>query len=322
MVRRRLRPLREDIRRRCSCARPRASVTAAPPSASRTQRRVQARAGLCQGPASWVIFPRTVLSEPSEDRSAQRPRWAMHLSGYRPSTSWTRPGPAAGGIADAAASATPIRPGGAGAAARRRQLLKVGTPYPLPGESWLCLPGGAWTRCWCVEELDPVLERALVYLCGKHHLPTVSPGQADTGDMSSRRRKHRGIAWQRPSPPSWALPCRRARQRETPPPLPVRPPVLCAGCPHRGSFYAVKVAMKGRKAVLLRGHRLLYAGQRHAAGHGGHLPVHGRGRHHRPGPAPGGAGRGELRLHRGFHLLPHGDSRRGQRRLQRAPTSC
>ena len=33
------------------------------------------------------------------------------------------------------------------------------------------------------------------------------------------------------------------------PPLPVRPPVLCAGCPHRASFYAVKQAMKGQKAV-------------------------------------------------------------------------
>ena len=36
---------------------------------------------------------------------------------------------------------------------------------------------------------------------------------------------------------------------ETLPSLPVRPPVLCAGCPHRGSFYAVKQAMKGQKAV-------------------------------------------------------------------------
>ena len=31
------------------------------------------------------------------------------------------------------------------------------------------------------------------------------------------------------------------------PDLPVRPPVLCAGCPHRASFYAVKKAMEGRK---------------------------------------------------------------------------
>ncbi len=32
--------------------------------------------------------------------------------------------------------------------------------------------------------------------------------------------------------------------------LPVRPPVLCAGCPHRGSFYAVKRALGKREAVL------------------------------------------------------------------------
>ncbi|MBR6243299.1 MAG: 4Fe-4S binding protein, partial [Ruminococcus sp.] len=31
--------------------------------------------------------------------------------------------------------------------------------------------------------------------------------------------------------------------------LPVRPPVLCAGCPHRASFFAVKEAMKGKKSV-------------------------------------------------------------------------
>ena len=34
-----------------------------------------------------------------------------------------------------------------------------------------------------------------------------------------------------------------------PPTLPIRPPVLCAGCPHRASFYAVKAAMKERKTI-------------------------------------------------------------------------
>jgi len=32
--------------------------------------------------------------------------------------------------------------------------------------------------------------------------------------------------------------------------LPVRPPVLCAGCPHRGAFYAVKKALGNTPAVL------------------------------------------------------------------------
>ncbi len=36
---------------------------------------------------------------------------------------------------------------------------------------------------------------------------------------------------------------------EPAPSLPIRPPVLCAGCPHRGAFYAVKQAMKGKKTV-------------------------------------------------------------------------
>ena len=39
------------------------------------------------------------------------------------------------------------------------------------------------------------------------------------------------------------------------PPLPVRPPVLCAGCPHRASFYAVKRAMEKLNEGLGRARR-------------------------------------------------------------------
>lgn len=42
------------------------------------------------------------------------------------------------------------------------------------------------------------------------------------------------------------------------PDLPVRPPVLCAGCPHRGSFYAVKQAVK--KASKASGKLAVYHG--------------------------------------------------------------
>ena len=50
------------------------------------------------------------------------------------------------------------------------------------------------------------------------------------------------------------MPARLSGRRAPPAPpelpaLPVRQPVLCAGCPHRGSFYAVKRAMAGKKAV-------------------------------------------------------------------------
>jgi indolepyruvate ferredoxin oxidoreductase alpha subunit len=41
----------------------------------------------------------------------------------------------------------------------------------------------------------------------------------------------------------------RRTQGADPPPLPLRLPVLCAGCPHRGSFFAVKEAVKGCAAT-------------------------------------------------------------------------
>ena len=46
------------------------------------------------------------------------------------------------------------------------------------------------------------------------------------------------MGWERPS-------CEKMNTPE----LPVRPPVLCAGCPHRASFYAVKKAMKGKETI-------------------------------------------------------------------------
>ena len=45
------------------------------------------------------------------------------------------------------------------------------------------------------------------------------------------------------------LPTQGVVNSTTAPTLPIRPPVLCAGCPHRASFYAVKAAMKGRKTI-------------------------------------------------------------------------
>ena len=51
------------------------------------------------------------------------------------------------------------------------------------------------------------------------------------------------------SPAESAQPSAPAASAAGMPELPVRPPVLCAGCPHRASFYAVKQAMKGKKSI-------------------------------------------------------------------------
>ena len=127
------------------------------------------------------------------------------------------------------------------------RLIKVGTPYPLP-ESFLLKALEGVSEVLCFEELSPYLEESILQLIGKHHLHITVRGKL-TGDVppsgendtdSARRIIGRFLGW-------------RAAESNIDlsgaPQPPMRPPVLCAGCPHRASFYAVKRAMKGRKAV-------------------------------------------------------------------------
>ena len=125
------------------------------------------------------------------------------------------------------------------------RTLKVSTPFPFPEKKALAFLEGL-DEVLCVEELDPVIERELIFLCGKYHLGTRILGKM-TGHMPRSGENTRDSV-------ADALAAfleipREAAAEETPPPLPVRPPVLCAGCPHRASFYAVKQAMKGRKTI-------------------------------------------------------------------------
>ena len=125
------------------------------------------------------------------------------------------------------------------------RMLKVGTPFPFPEKLALQFLQGV-DRVLVVEELDPVLERELIFLCGKHHLPVEILGklsghmpQAGENTVESVKKAMASFLSVELSP-----------EEEMPlPQLPVRPPVLCAGCPHRASFYAVKQAMKGQKAI-------------------------------------------------------------------------
>ena len=123
--------------------------------------------------------------------------------------------------------------------------LKVSTPFPFPEKLAVSFLSGL-DEVLCVEELDPVIERNLVFLCGKYGLKTRILGKM-TGHIAAAGENTRDSVnaavaefLGRPLPEVKA---------ETPPPLPVRPPVLCAGCPHRASFFAVKQAMKGKKTI-------------------------------------------------------------------------
>lgn len=125
-------------------------------------------------------------------------------------------------------------------------LLKVGTPFPFPEQLALEFLEGL-DEVLCVEELDPVIERELIFIAGKYHLNTkiygklshhIKPaGENSRDSVNEAIAKFAGFEYEA----EVSMPA--------PPELPVRPPVLCAGCPHRASFYAVKMAMKGKKTI-------------------------------------------------------------------------
>ena len=127
----------------------------------------------------------------------------------------------------------------------RFPALKISTPFPFPERKAVEFLSGL-DEVLCVEELDPVIERELIYLCGKHGLSVRILGKM-TGHMPLSGENTRDSVTDAIAA---FLSIPRPKAAEDPlPPLPVRPPVLCAGCPHRASFYAVKQAMKGRKTI-------------------------------------------------------------------------
>lgn len=130
------------------------------------------------------------------------------------------------------------------------KVLKVGTPHPFPEELALDFLTGL-DEVLVLEELDPVIEKALVYIAGKYHLPVVIKGKL-TGD--TKNAGENSVASIREDllrfvPEFMDMPAEVSENASPVPDMPMRPPVLCAGCPHRASFYAVKQATKGRKAV-------------------------------------------------------------------------
>lgn len=126
------------------------------------------------------------------------------------------------------------------------RLLKVATPFPFPEQLAVEFLQGL-DEVLCLEELDPVIEQELVYLCGKYHLPTRIRGKLTEDVALAGENSCDSVAADLVAFLGWQPP--EQNTADQPPELPVRPPVLCAGCPHRASFFAVKEAMKGKKSV-------------------------------------------------------------------------
>ena len=196
--------------------------------------------GFVKDSKRWVIFPRLSYQNhlKIEKRNAEL-QGVLSGSALNP----ILPGAGRKGVAASGISFTY-------AMEARRQLgeipvFKVGVPFPFPEEAAVRFLS-ALDEVLCLEELDPVLERNLIYVCGKYGLKTKILGK-QTGHMPAAGENTRdGVTAAMAAFLGKALPERPALEL---PPLPVRPPVLCAGCPHRASFYAVKQAMKGQKTI-------------------------------------------------------------------------
>lgn len=204
--------------------------------------------GFVRDPSRWVIFPRLscINHAAIEGRNAELTKEQSSSPFNRFETGKGRVGIVTQGVSfsyvmDALAHLSETT-----TEFKRPPVLKIGTPFPFPESLALSFLEGL-DEIICIEELDPFLEHSLAELIGRHHLSVRVLGKL-TGDVAPSGENTvesltdllaRLLSVDPPRLP--ALP--------QAPQLPIRPPVLCAGCPHRASFYAVKRAMAGQKCV-------------------------------------------------------------------------
>lgn len=219
----------------------------------------------------WVIFPRRAYQahgEINERLAAIAHDFAAEpaLSAFNPMEDHgvaPRLGIVAGGVSSAyareALRMVEERAASEGVEVPAYRFWQVGMPYPFPEELAAQFAEGL-DEVLVLEELDHVLEDALLVHAGRTHAAyevrgrltgdARDRGENDVDDIVARVARYLGIPQTsrmgtNVSHETFAYDAVAPND-----PLPVRPPVLCAGCPHRGSFYAVKRALGKTPAVL------------------------------------------------------------------------
>ena len=240
--------------------------------------------GFERDPKKWVIFPNRAYQAHGEinDRlpaiaheCASDPALAAFNPMEEDATGIAAPagaaaprlGIAAGGVSAAyareALRALQQRAQSAGVQLPACRFWQVGTPYPFPEEAAARFTEGL-EEVLVIEELDNVIEDALCAFAGRAHASfevkgrltgdARDRGENDVDDVAERIARFLGVDAQLAAAEAdaagSAVPAPLAYEPSDEAQLPARPPVLCAGCPHRGSFFAVKQALGGRPAVL------------------------------------------------------------------------
>lgn len=238
----------------------------------------------------WVIFPKRAFEAHGEinDRLPQmaslfsegnpylgfNPMYTNGLAPLDPFAPADEPGEkpllgiVAGGISAAyaleALRMVEARAAEAGVPVPPYRFMQVGCAYPFP-EQLIGRFAEGLSDILVLEELDYVIEDRLTLMAGRTHASfnvhgkltgeARDRGENDVDDIADRITRFFGLVGR--------IALHRSRSQVKPPlvaldedgtvmgePLPIRPPVLCPGCPHRGSFYAVKQALGKTPAIM------------------------------------------------------------------------
>ncbi len=124
-------------------------------------------------------------------------------------------------------------------------ILKVGTTHPIPADLVKLLLSSV-EQVLIVEELEPFVELHVKAIAGEENIKTKVHGKNLVpliGELSTRKVTEALAKLTESKPPIDFVRLDQLR-KETAPLIPWRPPALCPGCPHRASFYIIKIAAK------------------------------------------------------------------------------
>jgi indolepyruvate ferredoxin oxidoreductase alpha subunit len=197
----------------------------------------------------WVIFPRLAYANKFEIEDSLN-EMREEFAGYKKNILSTfDSGAGKIGIATGGVCYTYIREALAGEEFQNIdcKLLKIST-FPFPDKLALEFMKDL-EKVLVIEDLDPVIENELIRLCALHRLNVKIFGKQTGNNQIAGESTVDGIIIVIAAFLGKTLPEIECKTQPLLIPLPVRPPVLCAGCPHRASFYAVKEATKDKAAV-------------------------------------------------------------------------
>ncbi len=124
-------------------------------------------------------------------------------------------------------------------------VLKIGTPYPLPVELTRKMLE-AVPEVVVVEELEPFVEEAVKVVADDMKIATKIHGKdviSLVGELGTRAAAEALSKLTGAKPPVDFAEIDKIKE-ETQALLPLRPPTMCAGCPHRASAYAINIAAR------------------------------------------------------------------------------